>query len=154
GSNGVDANGVGDLRAFAKWRGLEGGDYIPGIAAFGGLFIPTGDGTSWFGSNSLEGYAGGIAEERVGPFGFYGDLGSRIRPRTATVWGKRVGSSINGNLGATWDTGFFGFTLLADGYGSYAFRSKEAPFEMGAGLRRDLIPGATLTAGANTGVGH
>jgi OOP family OmpA-OmpF porin len=154
GSNDVAAEGVGDVRAGLKYTIFPGGDLLPGVAAGGGFSAPTGDGASWFGSNALEGRVYGVIQERVGDVTLMANAGSHLRPRTATVWGKRIGSSATGNIGAAWNTGLFGVTLLADGYGAYAFRSKEAPFEAGGGIRRELTPGVTATAGANHGLGH
>lgn len=153
GSNGVSSTGVGDLRLGAKWGAFDGGDYIPGLAIAGNVTIPSGDGTSWFGSNAVEGRIYGIVQDRLGPVLVVANVGSEIRPRTATVWGKRVGSALTGNGGIVWDTGFSKFQLLVDGYGSYAFRSKEAPVEIGGGVRRELFRGMVATVGANRGVG-
>ena len=153
-SNGVASDGMGDLRAMLKCALFDGGELLPGLAVAGGITAPTGDGVSWFGSNAVEGRLVGIATERLGPVQFIGNLGTLIRPRTATVWGKRVGSGITGNGGIVWDTGFSKFEVLGDAYGSYAFRSKESPFEFGGGLRREIVRGMTATVGANHGVGH
>lgn len=154
GSNGLTETGVGDVRVNLKSAIFDGGDFLPGLGAGGGITAPTGNGTSWFGSNVLEGRVYGIAQERLGPVMLVTNIGSHIRPKTATVWGKRVGSSLTVNGGVVWNTPIWKLDLLADGYGAYAFRSKEAPLELGGGARRELIPGLVATVGANHGFGH
>src|SRR5437870_13485522 len=75
GDNGVQANGMGDMRLIGKWTAFRStNDYVPQLAFVGELSMPTGDEESWRGAGVPQPSLTAAGQQNIGPVSVIANL--------------------------------------------------------------------------------